>query len=82
MRIVCGIQDGKCQIPQSWLEKFKQARGYEPDTIVFDLSDNNPRVPAGVFLISKRQDREFIEDMRKEAGRVRLHEDLHPPIAY
>ena len=49
MRVECGIKDGKVQVPRSWLDKWKQETGEEPDTVVFDLSDASAKVPAGVF---------------------------------
>jgi len=53
MRVECAITNGKVQVPESWLEKWKQETGEEPDTVVFDLSDASPKVPAGVFLAVK-----------------------------
>lgn len=61
MRVECGIQNGKVVVPKTWLEKFKEMVGYEADTVVFDLSDASPKVPAGVFLIRKEPGRELTD---------------------
>jgi hypothetical protein len=53
MRIECKIVDGKVQVPKEWLKEWERVVGLYPDTVVFDLSDNSPKVPAGVFLIRK-----------------------------
>lgn|GEM_PF-6952575 len=53
MRVYCQIRNGKIKIPQYWLEKWQEETGEKPDTVVFDLSDTNAKVPAGVFLATR-----------------------------
>ncbi|MDD5510462.1 MAG: hypothetical protein PHI12_06615 [Dehalococcoidales bacterium] len=55
MKIECIIQDGKIEVPESWIKKWKQETGEEPDRLIFDLSDANPKVPAGAFLSATRK---------------------------
>lgn len=54
MRTVCPILDGKVTLPEEWLNWYEDWTGEKADKIVFDTSDNNPKVPAGAFLLRKQ----------------------------
>ncbi len=54
MRIECAIVDGKVTVPKEWLDEYKNRTGSEADTLVFDLSDASPKVPAGAWLLKKQ----------------------------